>query len=204
MNIDEYNKICRVYQSLTKRFDNYQNYFFNGNYIVFDSEFYVVRENLDILRKFENLTIRHIYGADYIKSKPFGDSYLDSKLVVIEENKVMVNSEMGYILFYILIYKLAKGLEDFKKIISTLDTKYSGHISIEKETKTYKMSIGTYDKILAEFEKSEDLKLIVHLFSRTNSNFIVQNWNSQIEINMAKIEALSDTVKIFDFSNIQL
>ena len=84
MTNEQYNQICAPYQVLTKKFDYNQNYYFDGYYKCYNPKHYIVRdENLKTLKCFENLTLRDIYTKEYLLAHPFGDKYLDAKLVVV-------------------------------------------------------------------------------------------------------------------------
>lgn len=107
MTPPEYDKISLLYQFLTKRFDVSQNYEYNRFYKCYNSKHYGVREeNLITLKQFENLSYQEILTIEYIKSKTFGEEYLNSKLLRIEKNRVCVHNELGQVFLYLLVSKL--------------------------------------------------------------------------------------------------
>lgn len=88
MTIEEYNRICIVYQFLTKRFDISQFYSYDGFYKCYDPNYYGVRgENRDALEHFENLNLRHVYNAEHITSRPYGENYINSNLVIVNRQQ---------------------------------------------------------------------------------------------------------------------
>ena len=72
MSNEEYNRICSVYQVLTKRFDLNQDYNYENWFKCYNPNFYGVRsENLTVIKRFEDLTLRHIFSGEYIESHFF-------------------------------------------------------------------------------------------------------------------------------------
>lgn len=205
MTKEEYNRISIVYQFLTKRFDFSQTYQYDGFYRCFDTNHYGVSgENLEVLRHFENLNLRHIYSAEHIASVQYGDNYLNANLLVIEENRVCVHSELGFIFLYILVYKLQDGIKSFIELMYTLKEKYVGLIRTNEDKRIFKMKVYLYDDFIPQFESIENYKFIFHLFAKTNSNYMNRNWSNEVEVDMYKIEKLIKTLKMFNFENVEM
>lgn len=205
MTNEEYNRISMVYQFLTKRFDFSQTYQYDGFYRCFDVNHYGVSgQNLEVLKHFENLNLRHIYTTEHIASTQYSDEYLNANLLVIEENRVCVHSELGFIFLYILVYKLQNEIKSFLKLMYILKEKHTGLIRTSEDQRVFKMKVYLYDDFIPQFESIENYRYIFHLFAKTNSDFMVRNWNNEVEINMNKIEKLIETLKRFNFENIDM
>lgn len=205
MTAEEYNRICLVYQFLTKRFNRSQIYQYDGFYRCYDPKYYRVRqEKLQTLKHFENLTLRHIYTGEYLASRPFGEEYINTNLVVVDEDKVCIHTELGYIFLYTLVYKLQDGISSFIALMHNLNETYRGLIKTTEDKKIFKMKVYLYDDFIPQFESIENYRLIFHLFAQTNSNFMVRNWENEVEVNIHKIEELLETLKIFNFQNLDM
>ncbi|WP_417860454.1 hypothetical protein [Winogradskyella sediminis] len=205
MTNEEYNQISIPYQVLTKRFDHNQNYYFDNFYKCYNPKHYIVKdENLETLKKFENLTPRDIYTKEHILAHPYGDKYLDSKLVVIEEKRICILSELGQVFLYLLVSKFENGINQFLELVEQLQTEFPGLIRTKEDEKVVVMGNYLFDDLNYRFEQIENYDLIFHLFGKTNSGLLMQDWNKNIEIHKTKIKGLLDTLKIFDFSKVEL
>ncbi|MFV8327754.1 hypothetical protein [Flavobacterium sp. ZS1P14] len=200
MDQEEYNKICLLYQVLTKRFDFNQNYNYDKWYKCYNADFYGVKNGyLEVLKRFENLTLRHIYTPEYVSSVPFSDEYLDDVLVKISDDKVRVLSELGLVTLYFLIYRLEEGINNFLQLLESIKKQYVGFIKIDNDNRIYKMKGYIYDELIPQFENIKDFKLMFHLFSKTNSNYMLLNWNNEVEIDVFKINKTLDSLQNFNF-----
>lgn len=205
MKIEEYNRISMLYQTLTRRFDIPRNYQYEGIYHSYNPDQYAVKgENLQTLRCFEHLTLRHILNPDYINDHLYSDVYLDSELLIIDENKIKVHGELGQILFYILISKLEPSIKSFIDLLNHLKNNHKGFIRSDDEDRIYKMKVYTYDDFVVQFEAIENYKFVYHLFGKTDSLLMMRNWDNEIEINVADINKILETVKKFNFQNVDL
>ncbi|KIA82424.1 hypothetical protein [Flavobacterium sp. AED] len=203
MGQEEYNKICLLYQVLTKRFDFNQNYNYDKWYKCYNIEFYGVKGNyLEVLKRFEDLTLRHIYTLEYISSVPFSDEYLDDILVKISGDKVGVHPELGLVTLYFLIYRLQEGISNFLLLLETIKNQYVGFIKTDYDNRIYKMKFYAYDEFIPQFENIKDFKLMFHLFSKTNSNYMSLNWNNEVEIDVFKINKTLESLQNFNFKNL--
>ena len=203
MNQEEYNKICLLYQVLTKRFDFNQNYNYEKWNKCYNPEFYGVKnEYLEVLKRFEDLTLRNLYTTEYINSTPFSDEYLDDILVKISDDKVCVHSELGLVTLYFLIYRLQEGINSFLQLLESIKNQYVGFIKTDNDNRIYKIKVYIYDDFIPQFENIKDFKLIFHLFSRTNSNYILLNWNNEVEIDVFKINKTLEGLLNFNFKNL--
>lgn len=205
MTYEQYHQICIPYQVLTKRFDPNQNYYFNNFYKCFNPKHYIVRdENLQTLKKFENLTPRDIYTEEYILTHPFGDRYLDSRLVVIEDKRICILSELGQVFLYLIVSKMDNEINQFLELVEVLKAEFPGLIRTKDDEKVVVMGNYLFDELNYRFEQIENYGLIFHLFGKTNSGLLMQDWNKNIEIHITKIKGLLDTLKNFDFSKVEL
>ena len=205
MTNDEYNKVCNLYQALTQRFDFSQNYGFDGFYKCFNPKHYAVRgENLETLKEIADLTFRDIYTEEHIANNHFGDNYLDSKFVVIEEKRICVIAELGHVFLYLLVSKLENGIKGFLELAHKLQSEHKYLIKLENENRTMRMKTYLFDEFNGQFEQIENYGFVFHLLGKTNSNFLMQDWNNNIEIHLNRISGLFKTLKGFDFSKIEL
>ncbi|WP_294963593.1 hypothetical protein [uncultured Flavobacterium sp.] len=205
MTSQEYNKISKVYQCLTQRFDQSRNYQYDRFYKVYNSQCYIVEgENLEALKHFENLTLRHVYTGEYLESQHFGEDYKNSSLLVVEDGKVLVHAELGFIFLYILIFKMQEGIRKFLDLINELKDRHTGLIRSSDDGRILKMKVYLYDEFIPQFEAIPDFNLIFHLFALTNSNFMERNWDNEVEVYVDKIRKTLETLKIFNFDNINM
>lgn len=203
MNHEEYNKICLLYQVLTKRFDFNQNYNYDKWYKCYNADFYGVKNGcLEVLKRFEDLTLRRIYTPEYVSSVPFSDEYLDDILVKISDDKVLVLSELGLVILYFLIYRLQEGINNFLQLLESIKNQYIGFIKIDADDRIYRMKGYIYHEFIPQFENIKDFKLMFHLFSKTNSNYMSLNWNNEVEIDVFKINKTLESLQNFNFKNL--
>ena len=202
MNQEDFNKICLLYQFLTKKSDFNQNY--DRWYICYNCEHYGVKNDyLEILKKFKKLTLRHLYTSEYINSIHFPDEYLDDILVKIIKDKVYIHSELGSIIQSFLIYKLQEGINIFLQSLERIKNQYVGFVKTDKDCKIYKIKVFTYDEFIPQFENIKDFKLIFHLFTLKNINYLYLNWDKEVEIDISKINKGLEKLINFNFQSIQ-
>ncbi|MCW5518483.1 hypothetical protein J1N09_01440 [Aureitalea sp. L0-47] len=205
MTKEQYNKVCLLYQALTRRFDLSQNFYYDGFYKCFNPKHYAVRgENLETLKHFENLTFRDIYTDEHLAEHHFGDNYLDSKLVVVEEERICVIAELGQVFLYLLVSKLKNGIEQFLELVDKLQKEHKYLIRLEEDGRIMKMKTYLFDEFNGLFEQLENYGFVFHLLGKTNSSFLMQDWNNNIEIHLNRIRGLLKNVNSFDFSNVEL
>lgn len=211
MTPQEYNRICKVYQFLTKRLDPSQNYHIDGFYRVYDSQHYGVRdEAFEGVRYFENLTLNYVFTKEYLAGQHFSKNYYfsngfsNSPMVVIKNDNISVHPELGFVFLYILIFKFQNGIIAFLDLLYQLNDKKTTLIRISEDGKTVKIKAYGYDDFVSVFEVIPNINLIFDFFLFTNSNFMIKNWNNEIEIQVIKIRNALDTLKIFNFDNMNM
>ncbi|MGX1025296.1 hypothetical protein [Psychroflexus sp. MBR-150] len=205
MNKEEYNRLSIPYQFLTRRFYDRQTYHYEGFYKCFNPEHYIVKgEHLEVLQNFTDLSFREIYTEEHIQEHYFGDEYLNSKLVKIEEKKVCINSELGQVFLYLLVSKLQKGIEQYLNLIADLQNEYKGLVRTKEDGNIVEARIYLLDDLKHRFEEIENYPLVFHLLAQTNSGFLTRDRYDIVEINLRKIKGLLKTVKYFDFSKVEL
>lgn len=205
MTTKEYDRISLLYQFLTKRFHVNQNYQYDGYYKCYNPKYYGVREeNLQTLEHFENLSYKDMFTEEYIKSKPFGEEYLNAKLVKIEEKRICVQTELGQILLYLLVSKLENSIKEFLSFLDSLKEQKLGLIKEREESKMYIIRLNDFNKLKPDLEKIKNFRFTFHLLAKTNSGFILRDWNENLEIHINKINDLVATLKNFDFTKVEL
>ena len=204
MSNEEYKRICSVYQVLTKRFDQNQDYKYEKWFKCYNPDFYGVKgENLDVLTRFKDLTLRHIFSEQYIQSQFFSDEYFDENLVRIEDGKICIHSELGLVTLYLLIYRLRDGINLFLDLLENIKNNYLRYIKTDDGKRIYKMKVYTYNEFIPQFEAIPQFRLIFHLFSRTNSNYMVLNWSNEVEIDIFEIKQTLLRLSNFNFGNLE-
>ena len=88
-------------------------------------------------------------------------------------------------------------------MVEHLQAKYPGLIRSKNDEKVIVMGTYLFDDLNNRFEQIENYGLIFHLFGKTNSGLLMQDWSSNIEIHVNKINRLLETVNIFDFSKVE-
>lgn len=205
MTSKEYDRISLLYQFLTKRFHVNQDYQYDGYYKCYNPKYYGVREeNLQTLEHFENLSYKDLFTKGYINSKPFGEDYLNAKLVKIEEKRICAQTELGQILLYLLVSKLENSIKEFLSFLESLKEKKLGLIKEREEGKMYIISLNDFNRLQPVLEKIENFRFTFHLLAKTNSGFILRDWNENLEIHINKINDLIVTLKNFDFTKVEL
>jgi len=201
MNDKQYSQLSILYQFITMRFNICQNYDFDRFYKYYDTNLYrVFNENLEVLQLFRNLTLREILTQKRIDKKNYTNAYLDSKLVIIEVNKIYIHLELGVIFFNLLISKFQIGI---RNIVSLLKNNYKG-IKISDNGDVLKMKVNLYNDFLSKYEKTENFNFIIHLFAKTNSSIITLNWENEIKINLKYINEILEFSKNYNFDCIDL
>ncbi|NUY79656.1 hypothetical protein HUK80_02015 [Flavobacterium sp. MAH-1] len=189
MTTEEYNNISMLYQFLTKRFDINQNYTSSDYHRCYHPNYYGVRGNgLEVLKRFEHLNFQDLYSEEYLKSQFYSQEYLTSKLVIIEENRVCVMPELGSILFYQLISMMKGGITEYLRQLKYIVENKIGIFRLSDDGDLLKFDLRSYENLLLKFEAIKDFNLFHHLFTKTNSNIIMLNWDNQVEIPIHEIE----------------
>ena len=202
MTSEEYDKLSIPYQVLTKRFYERQAYYYDGYYKCYNPKYHIVRdEHLELLKKFENLSYRDIYTDEYINSHLFGDVYLDSKLVKIEEERICLSTELGQVFLYLLVSKLENGITQYIQLIKELQDERKGLIRTKNDGNTVIIPIDFLENIQYLFDNIDNYKFVFHLLAKTNSGFLTRDWSNNVEVNLNRISGLLKSVKNFNFSD---
>jgi len=205
MKNKEYNRISLPYQFLTKRFDLNQTYTYEEFHKCYNPKHYGVKgENLEVLRNFETIMFKQLFTEKHLKENSYSTQYLDSLLIKIEEKRICVHMELGQIFLYLLISKFEKGINQFLLLIDKLLKEHKGLIRLKDDNTKVIMNIDVFNSFNEQFEQIENYSLIFHLFAMTNSGYIMRDWNGNVEIYIRRINKLLETLKIFDFSKIEL
>jgi len=204
MTTEEYNKLSLLYQVLTKRFDLVQEYSYDRWFKCYNPNFYGVKgQYLETLKRFQQLTLRHIYKGNYIQSQNFSDEYLDDLVIRVEEHQICVHSELGLVILHILFYKLQTGIYQFITLLDIILEKSPALIKTDKEKRVYKLKLYTYDEYIQQFQNIQDYSFIFHLFGRTNSSYMTIDWNNEIEIDVFRIKQALMRLSNFNFENLE-
>lgn len=204
MSTEEYNRLCLLYQVLTKRFDLVQEYSYDRWFKCYNPNFYGVKgQYLETLTRFQELTLRHIYSENYIQSQHFSNEYLDDLVIKVGESKICVHSELGLVILHLLFYKLQIGINQFITLLDNILENSSGLIKTDEEKRVYKMKLYSYDEYIKQFENIQDYGFIFHLFGRTNSSYMTLNWNNEIEIDVFRIKQAILRLVNFNFENLE-
>ncbi|AJW62920.1 hypothetical protein VO54_01443 [Elizabethkingia miricola] len=72
MNLTDFNKYLILYQQLTNSFVETPGYYKDGFYKSYQKDYSIVQgENLEILRRFEHLTLMDLYRPEHSENLPF-------------------------------------------------------------------------------------------------------------------------------------
>ena len=174
-------------------------------YKCYNPKYYGVRDNhLETLKHFTDLSFRDLYTAEHIAEHHFGDNYLDSKLVKIEEERICLLAELGHVFLYLIVSKLKNGIGQYLELISQLQVEYKGLVRTKEDGKIVVMGIYLIEDLIYRFEQIENYRFIFHLLAKTNSGFLMRDWDNNVEINISRISGLLETVEHFDFSKVEL
>jgi len=202
MNEENYELIRKPFQFLTRRSYHIAN-IYDGFYKCYNPQMDGVRdENLDFWKKIENLTLRHIFTAEYLEKSIYPNNYLDANLVVIEENRICIHQEMGMILLHILINKMKDGIEAFTTLMRKIKANYKDYIKVDDHERIFTMKVYRYDEFLVEFANIPDYRFIFHLFFKAKTELITLSWQNEAEIKIYRIDEMIKRLKDFNFENI--
>lgn len=204
MTDKEYNFICLPFQFLTKRFHNFQN-LYEGVYECYDPKMYGVKgEYLKFLKNFQHLTFRHIFNEEKIVSQIALGIQVDIPLVVIEEKRICVHQELGFITLHILANKLKKGIEQLMTLLEEIKTKYPKSITTDEKGNIISLKMFQYDQFISEFENLSDYKYVKDLFYDSKSGIITLNVHNEIDFKIYKMKDILERLSIFNFGNIPI
>ncbi len=157
-------------------------------------------ENLKVLKRFENFIVADFFTEKELKKKPSFRDYFNSKLIIIELEKIRINSHLGWFAFFIIIEKLKESILEFVKLIESTFIKYNnkGHIRYDKYNKTYYFKDYIYNENISDFERINDFKLVFNLFANTDID-VIYTKNREIIINIGKIEKYLVDLEKYNF-----
>lgn len=200
MDQDFYNELQFLYVSLTERFSKYSDYTYERFYKCYNEKYFFLRDEKKIfLKKLSEISIKDIYSEEYQKETKFSEEYLNSKLVNFCENRICIIDGLGQIIFYYILFKLKEELDFFNSKISEAKSIPNGFITND-EHRIYFAYTEFFERWVIQFEGYENMKMLIHLFTKTNSNIITVNFNGKIEINESKISDMKNRLNYFDFS----
>jgi hypothetical protein len=96
------------------------------------------------------------------------------------------------------------GIEQFVKLVYKLGAEYPSLTRTKYNGDVILMKVHLLDDLKSRFDEIEDYKLIFYLFAETNSSYIIKNSKNDIEIKIYEISELLSTIKIYDFSKLEL
>ena len=200
MNQDFYNQLQFLYVSLTERFSKYSDYTYDGFYKCYNEKYFFLRDEKKVfLEKLSAISIKEIYSEKYKKETVFSEEYLNSKLVKFCEDRICIIDGLGQIIFYYILFNLKDELDFFLSKISETRSIPNGFIT-KDEHRIYFTYTEFFERWVKQFEGYENMKMLIHLFTKTNSNIITINFSGKIEINESKINDMKNRLEYFNFS----
>ncbi|WP_304342928.1 hypothetical protein [Chryseobacterium koreense] len=202
MNQDFYNELQFLYVSLTERFLKYTDYTYDGFYKCYNENYFFLRDEKKVfLQKLSEMSLKEIYSEKYKNETVFSEDYLDSKLIKFCENRICIIDGLGQITFYYILSLLQDELDAFINTIEQVKSIPNGFITSD-EHRIYFAYTEFFERWVKQFEGNEKMKMLIHLFTKTNSNIITINFNGKIEINESKIKDMKSRLEYFDFSKL--
>ncbi|WP_419494913.1 hypothetical protein [Chryseobacterium bernardetii] len=203
MNKDFYNELQFLYVSLTERFSKYSDYRYDGFYKCYNRKYFFLRdEKREFLEKLSTIKIGDIYSSKYKEEIGFPQRYLDSLLVFFHEEKVCIIDGLGQIILYYILFLLKLQLETFINELDDAKERLKGYVTSD-ENFIYFDYVTFFENWAKKFEGNNDMQMLIHLFTKTNSNIITISFSSKIEINFSKIKEMYSRLEYFNFMILQ-
>ena len=201
MDIHIYNELQILYVTLTEKFSRIKNYTFDGFYKCFDKECNFVKESkTGILTKLSNYTINDIFSDLGIKEIEFSEEYLNRKIVKIYDDKICIDEYLGFIIYYFILDNLKNEINEFCVDLEKIINKPTTFISVNNQVITF--DVLFFENWIDKYRENKKMQMLLHLFSKTNSNIIVKNFYGQIEINEFEILEINEYLSYFDFNKL--
>jgi len=202
MNKDFYNELQFLYVSLTERFSKYSDYRYDGFYKCYNRKYFFLRdEKRAFLEELSAITIGDIYSTNYKEEIGFPQNYLQNFLIMFHEDRVCIIDGLGQIILYYILFMLKSELETFINELNHAKEKLQGFITSD-ENFVYFDYVTFFENWAKKFEGNNSMQILLHLFTKTNSNIITISFNGKIEINFTKIKEMYSRLEYFDFTKL--
>lgn len=200
MNKDFYNELQILYVSLTERFSKFSDYYYDGSYKCYNGKYFFLREEKkEFLEKLSTVKIGDIYSTKYKEEIGSPKNYLDRFLVTFQEDKVCIVDGLGQIVLYYILFLLKPELENFIQELEDAKETFKGFITYDEHF-IYFDYVNFFETWTKKFENNNNMQLLMHLFTKTNSRIITINFRGGIEINFTEIKKMYSRLEYFDFS----
>ncbi len=202
MNEDFYNELQFLYVSLTERFSKYSDYNYDEFYKCYNDQYFFLRdEKKAFLEKLSNISVDEIYNEKYKKETGFSQTFLENKLVKFGEERVCIIDGLGQIILYYILFLLQNELDYFIEYLKETKSTPNTFITSD-EHRTYFKYTEFFEIWVKKFDGNLNMNLLIHLFTKTNSNIISVNFNGKIEINESKIKDMKNRIQYFNFTKL--
>lgn len=159
--------------------------------------------SIKVLEPFTKIAYKDIYTKKYfnenIKELNFKDTFLNSKLIKYEQEKLYFYKSLREVIFYLIISKLGKGIEQFLNVLNVLN---KNEEYFNSNGNFIKLSSKLLDKSRSQFEEVENYQLIFHLFTENISDIIIKNDEQIVKIQISRIKELLNTAQNYNFQNL--
>ncbi|HCM34031.1 hypothetical protein [Chryseobacterium sp.] len=201
MTTDFYNELQTLYVALSK-YPSYSDYFYKENYKCFNNNYFFLKgERTKFLEKLSNISINDIYSDTHKKEMGFPENYLNQKLINFDENRVCIIDSLGPIIYYYILNNLKPELDEFIKQLELAKKDSRGYVKIDNGYLKFHY-VEFFEYWIKRFEGNENMKKLIHLFTKTKSHVININLYDEIEINEKKIIGYIETLQHFNFENL--
>jgi hypothetical protein len=202
MNRENFNLYLILYQSLTNSFVEIPSHYKDSFYKCYQKKYNIVQEpNLEILKKFENITLTDLYKPEKdISNLPYSiEPYTSMKLCVEEENIYCVYVELGLLIFYYLCYSYQDTIKKFLEILNEMDNEKFVPVKLVDD-KIYEIDFYYLKSKEKTFFEIENFDRIFTLFGKSNNSIFHINNNLEFIVEKYRIDNILKYIEKIDFT----
>nr|WP_199161920.1 hypothetical protein [Elizabethkingia sp. ASV34] len=200
MNLTDFNKYLIIYQQLTNSFVETPGYYKDGFYKSYQKDYSIVQgENLEILRRFEHLTLMDLYKPEHSENLPFiVEPYRSMNLCAEQEHSYCVYVELGLLIFYYLVDYYRDAIHEFFRILDEMSRNEFIPVHLVDDM-IYQIDFDYLKSQESTFFAIENFNRIFALFGESNNGIFYLNNDFKYVVGKYRINNIFEFAQKINF-----
>lgn len=195
MDIETYQKLQIVYCLLSNRFSEIESDY-KGIYKSYDPNISIVKdENLEILKKFQDISNNDLSLETNLVESDWGTS----SLVKILANEVLISHDLEIIIYYFLIHTFSAEINEILNSLDDFQKKYPLSLIWKNEKSKLLVKQTIQDLFFENMNNIQNANMVRHLLEKVSYNFIMAQNSFDVVFETDKIKNAIRTSKEYNF-----
>lgn len=200
MEIENFNRHLLLYQQLTNSFIETPSHFKDNFYKCYKSDMTLVTGvYLEILAKFENISLNDIYLPEQSANLPYSvEPYSNMKLFINDGDYYCIYVELGLLIFYFLVYQYQETIKQFLTILDEMSNNRYAPVKLIDNV-VYEIDFNYLKSNEPVFFALENFDRVFEMFAKSNNSIIYLNSSYKLIIEKYRIDNMLEYITRLNF-----